>query len=125
MRGYRYVELCSVYGGIQQRWVVVESKARKEADLKQLQKRLGKAFIKQTAVLDTLGKLTFECHADALAAAQDFGKRLKYHTLDDIEIHKKPHYSKAGRPSKGAVITHYTYTIEAALTLNQAIVERH
>ena len=88
MRGYRYVELCSVYGGIQQRWVVVESKARKEADLKQLQKRLGKAFIKQTAVLDTLGKLTFECHADALAAAQDFGKRLNITPLTILKFTK-------------------------------------
>lgn len=125
MRGYCYVELCSVYGGIQQRWVVVESKARKEADLKQLQKRLDKALIKQTAALDTLGKQTFECHADALAAAQAFGKILKYHTLSNIKIHKKPHFPKAGRPSKGAVVTHYTYRIEATLTLNQATIECH
>lgn len=123
--GYGFVEVCSTYGAIQQRWLVVESKTRKEADLKQLQKRIDKAFSQQTAALDTLCKQTFACDADALAATQAFSKILKYHTLADIKIHKKPHYPKAGRPAKETVVTHFTYSIEASLTLNQSAIKRY
>lgn len=40
MPGYRITLSCSEYGGVRQSWLVVESQARKEADLKQLEKRL-------------------------------------------------------------------------------------
>jgi len=40
--GYRIAPCCSEYGGVRQRWLVVESQARKDADLKQLEKRLTK-----------------------------------------------------------------------------------
>ncbi|NJN38536.1 MAG: IS1634 family transposase [Acaryochloridaceae cyanobacterium CSU_3_4] len=123
--GYRFVEVCSVYGGIQQRWLVVESKTRKDADLKQLQKRLVNAFSQQMAALNTLCKQTFACSEDASDAADAFGKILQSHTLADIKIHKKPHYPQAGRPTNGAVVTHYTYSIEATLTLNESVIERH
>jgi len=35
--GYRIAPCCSEYGGVRQRWLVVESQARKDADLKQLE----------------------------------------------------------------------------------------
>ncbi len=34
------MSVCSTYGGIQQRWLVVESEARKEADLKHLETKI-------------------------------------------------------------------------------------
>lgn len=40
MPGYRIAPSCSEYGGVRQSWLVVESQARKQADLKQLEKRL-------------------------------------------------------------------------------------
>ncbi|QUY40626.1 IS1634 family transposase [Acaryochloris marina] len=125
LNGYSFVEVCSTYGEIQQRWLVVESKARRDSGLKQVQKRIDQAFSQKTTALKTLCKQTFLCPADALAAAQDFGKILRYHTLDDLKIHKKPHYSKAGRPTKATVVTHYTYSIEATLTLNEPVIERY
>ena len=55
--GYRIAESCSNYGVVQQRWLVVESEAREEADLKQLKKRLAKqqelAQFPSTAVVST------------------------------------------------------------------------
>jgi len=44
--GYRIAPCCSEYGGVRQRWLVVESQARKDADLKQLEKRLTKHLSK-------------------------------------------------------------------------------
>ena len=79
----------------------------------------------QTAALKTLKTQAFACHADALTAAQAFGKKLKYHTLTNLEIQPKPHYGKAGRPAKEAVPTHHTYHIQASLRRNQPMIERH
>lgn len=38
--GYRIAECCCDYGGVKQRWLVVESEARTQSDFKQLEKRL-------------------------------------------------------------------------------------
>ena len=42
--GYRMASVCSWYGGIPQRWLVVESAERKESDLKKLDTKVEKAF---------------------------------------------------------------------------------
>jgi transposase len=123
LNGYRFVELCSTYGDINQRWIVFESKARKEAESKKLTGDIAKAFQKHNQLLNALKIKDFACEADALDAAQAFGKTLKYHILSPIQISPTPHYSKAGRPRKDATPTHYTYNIQANLELNEAVVE--
>jgi transposase len=125
LRGYAFAEVCTTYSGIRQRWLVVESQARKDADLKQLLKRIDQALKEQTAALNILQAKAFGCEADAQAAAQVFGKTLKYHTLSDIDIHKTPHYTKAGRPAKETAPTHYTYHLQATLVLNESVVAKH
>lgn len=125
LSGYAFAEVCTTYAGIRQRWLVVESQARKDADLKQLQKRIDQALKEQTAALNILQAKTFGCEADAQTAAQTFGKTLKYHTLSDIDIHKTPHYAKAGRPTKEVAPTHYTYHLQTTLVLNESVVEKH
>ena len=106
--GYTVAAVCTTYGDIRQRWLVIESTARKDADLKKLHRSIAKALRDQTAALKTLQTQVFACHDDALTAAQAFEK-LKYHSLTNLEIQPKPHHGKAGRPAKGAVPTHYTY----------------
>ena len=44
--GYRIAECCSDYAGVKQRWLIVESEARKEADLNQHRKTSEQATIK-------------------------------------------------------------------------------
>ncbi len=61
LSGYRIALCCSNYGGIQQRWIVVESQARKEADLKQLEKRLDKQLTKAQSELKLLCQQQFAC----------------------------------------------------------------
>lgn len=46
LKGYRIAECCSNYGGVNQPWLMVESEARTEADIKQLEKRLAKQLSK-------------------------------------------------------------------------------
>lgn len=125
VKGYTIAEVCTTYGGIRQRWLVVESQQRKDAALKQLQKRIDKTFEEQTSALNTLKAKTFRCEADAKAAAAAFDKTLKYHTLAQIQVHPKAHYAKAGRPRKDDVPTHYTYQLSAPLVLDEAKVQKY
>jgi len=57
--GYRIAPCCSEYGGVRQRWLVVESQARKDADLKQLEKRLTKHLSKAQSELRLLSQQEF------------------------------------------------------------------
>ena len=134
---YAIAEVCSTYAGVRQRWLIVQSKSRQQADLKQLDKRIAKAKTKKAKVLKDLSAHPFACpkgyphsrasrsayETDALDAAKNLAKKLKYHRLTDIEVQLKPHYEKPGRPRKGESPQRYTYHIQATLVLNEAAVE--
>ena len=46
IKGYSYQEEKVSYGGIDQRWLLVESAERKEADLKKLTQKIQEEFLK-------------------------------------------------------------------------------
>ena len=52
--GYGIAPCCNDYGGVRQRWLVIESEARKESDLKQLEKRLTKKYTQAQSQLRKL-----------------------------------------------------------------------
>ncbi len=120
---YAIAEVCSTYAGIRQRWLVVQSEVRRQADLKQWDKRIELAKTKQAKALKDLSAHPFACETDALDAAKTLAKKLKYHRLTDIEVLKKPHYERPGRPRTGESPKRYTYHLQATLALNEAAVE--
>ena len=122
--GYRIAEVGSLYAGIPQRWLVVESDARRRADLKQLDKRITKAQTHKTKDLKALTGRPFACEADALAALEQFAKGLKYHTLSDPQVLAKPYYDTPGRPPKGAIPKGYTYHPTSTLGPDEQALER-
>jgi transposase len=123
LENYAIAEVCSTYAGVRQRWLVVESGARKQTALKQLDKRIAKAQTKEAKALKDLSAHPFACETDALDAAKLFALKLKYHRLTDIQVNLKPHYDHPGRPRKGELPKRYTYHIQATLALNEAAVE--
>ena len=80
---------------------MLQSESRKQADLKQLDKRIAKAQTKKAKALKDLSAHPGACETDAVDAAEIFALKLKYHRLTDIEVLKKPHYDHPGRPRKG------------------------
>ena len=45
-KGYRYLSEQVTYGGIEQRWLIVESEERKKSDLKKIQgKRISESIV--------------------------------------------------------------------------------
>lgn len=125
LQDYRFSEVCTTYGGVPQRWIIVESQPRRAADLLKLDKKLEQQRQKQQKELDELGAQEFACEADGLKAAKAFEKKLKFHQLEDIEIEAKAHYQKRGRPNKNQVPSHYSFHILAKLKLNREVVQAH
>ncbi len=122
LENYAIAEVCSTYAGVCQRWLVVQSESRKQADLKQLDKRIAKAQTKKAKALKDLSAHPGACETDALDAAKLFAKKLKYHRLTNIGVQLKPHYERPGRPSKEELPQRYTYHLQGTLALDEEAV---
>lgn len=125
LEGYRLTSIDSQYGGVHQRWVVVESRERQQADLRQLEKTLAKATQQAQAELKKLAHQEFACQVDAQSAASEFERHLKWHRLESIEVVEKAHYQRPGKPKAGTLPTRISYHLEATLVLREDVVAAH
>lgn len=116
--------MCSSYGDIQQRWLVVESEARKKSDLKQLKGKIQKQFESAQKELRQRKRQNFACEKDAFAAAEKWSKGLRYHTLKELRVTSHPYYKQSGRPRIGQKPDGYHYRIEGTLTLKEESVNK-
>lgn len=123
--GYRVATVCHTYGGVRQRWVVVESEARKQADRKQLAATLERVTTQKQAELDKLCAQEFACAADAETALEQFQRRLKWHQLSPITVVTKRHYERPGKPKRGTPPSRLSYQGQATLKLNPTVVAQH
>lgn len=123
IKGYRIAEIGSYYGKLEQRWLIIESEARKLSDFKQLEKRLNKHLASARSQLKQLSGQQFACETDALKAANRFEAKLAFHQLDNLKIVQKSSHSKAGRPRKSQSPTKTYYRINADLILDRAAVD--
>jgi|APLak6261662433_1056034.scaffolds.fasta_scaffold06395_1 transposase len=110
-----YTVLCSNYGGVKQRWLVVYTQAAhgraeqtvNKHHLKQSQAEY-KAFI-------ALANRSFACVADAKAALAHLQKTLKVVALHDPCIVEVERFKGKGRPSKDRKPDIVSYRIEAGV----------
>ncbi|NEN94577.1 MAG: IS1634 family transposase [Moorea sp. SIO3I7] len=119
---YRWSCVCSTYAGIKQQWLIVESQARKEADLKHLEQKIQQHQELAKKQLKQLGQQDFACAADALAAGQKLNQQLRYHRLCQLEVVPHPYYRKAGRPRTGQAPDGYHYRLQGTLTVKEEVV---
>lgn len=110
LTGYYYSVIKSNYGGVEQRWLVVESNERKESDLRQLEKRISKSKISASSKLKKLLDSKFNSHQEAIKAVNSFNKKLKYHQIDSID-----YLEKESENQKGKIIF---YQVNASLSEN-------
>ncbi|MEJ6481614.1 IS1634 family transposase [Nostoc punctiforme UO1] len=96
-----------------------------KSDLRSLSEKIEQSLTLKKKSLKRLENKKFACEADALGAAKDFEKHLKYHQLNRLEVLATPHYKPPGKPRPGEEITHYTYQIHASLVKNEAIIKTH
>ncbi len=79
--GYKAVEKESNYGGIKQKWIIIESQSRKESDLRQLSKKLIKDQERADSLVNSLEKKKYENRAEIKAVFRCEQKKIKYHNL--------------------------------------------
>jgi transposase len=79
--GYKAVEKESNYAGIKQKWLIIESAARKESDLKQLAKKMIKDEAKANSLVTSLSQKKYENRTEIKAVFNCEQKKLKYHDL--------------------------------------------
>ena len=79
--GVRTEQAESNYGGIKQKWLIIESESRKESDLKQLAKKILKDEEKANSLLTSLARKKYENRAEIKAVLAGEQKQLKYHNL--------------------------------------------
>ncbi len=89
LTGYYYSVVKSNYGGVEQRWLIVESTERKESDLRQLEKRISKSKNSASDKLKKLLNSKFNSRDCAIKAVDNLNKKLKYHQIDNIDYLEK------------------------------------
>jgi transposase len=122
--GYRWSAHARNYGGVRQRWLVVESEIRRDSDLRQLDKNLEKAHKEAKKKLRELTAQTFACEPDVLAAVTRLSKQLKYHNFTQIKLVPVLPESEANS-SKSAESSQQVYKIQAQLEPDSGVIAKH
>ncbi len=122
--GYRLYETQSDYGGVPQRWLVVESEELQKAAGERLERHLLRQEQELSRELSRLVRQTFACRADAKEATEAFAAEHlgNHHRLSDTEIIEVVRYGRRGRPAKGAEPEEVRYRIKAELERDEAAI---
>ena len=124
LSGYRIAEVSSAaYAGIPQRWLIVESEARREAARLQLDRRLAKTEKHLKKRLNKLKKEDFECEGDARHGAEGFAGELRHHDLTELRITRELRHEKPGRPAKDARARE-VYKVQGTLSRNEVLISK-
>jgi len=113
-KGYSYQEEKVFYGGIEQRWLLVESTERKKADLKKLSEKILEELMKTNKQLVKLEKEEFNQKSLAELKIKDLVDKLKYHQISDIEITEKLNKAQT-----------VVYQVKGKLIENQELIKKH
>jgi transposase len=97
---YRLLELCTTYGGVRQRWLLVFSEGLYQRESQQLCRVIDKECQEAQKQLRKLGRRRYPSPEAAQAAVETLADRWKYHTVQ-LELSSHPKYHHKGRPAKG------------------------
>jgi transposase len=85
-KGYRWEEKIVIYKGLKQRWLMIESEARKTSDLKSLLKKIEGEKTKTLKKLEQLEKEEFESETQARRELNLINKKSTFFSLREIEV---------------------------------------
>jgi transposase len=122
--GYRGQTLTSTYGGVAQRWLLIESQPRRPQARRTVNKRWLTHSEKEVKAFGKLCRREFACQADARQALETFEQDLTYTQVETATIIATPHYDQPGRPKAGEEPSEIRYAIEGALVSRVAAHEQ-
>ena len=124
MSGYSWRESSSNYGGIEQRWLLVESQARQESDLKKLDKKIEQEKKTARAKICQLSGVNFETRGAALEMAKGLSDSLKYHQLTEIQVNLVQPDPKKSKSKLKDESPSQCYQVQAELESNLPVIEK-
>lgn len=98
--GYRVLPLCSTYGDVDQRWVVVFSEAAYRRETARLEKQVAQEQEKATRTVQQITGHEFATVDEAQTRAEELTATWRYHSVT-FDLEPVPHYNHRGRPRKG------------------------
>lgn len=112
--GYQYRTLTSTYGDVKQRWILVFSEPLYDRHHQTLQSRIAKERERADQEARRLHSRSFECEADACAAASALSKAWKYHHYEP-QVQARSHYARRGRPKAGQEPDRISYRVQGQI----------
>lgn len=99
---YAYMELGSLQHGVNQRWMVIHSKAAEQRNYKVLVKKFDAKSKTDIKAIKKFEKQKFACQADAQKALNKLKEELLVTEISEFELIKHQKYAKRGKPKKDA-----------------------
>jgi len=100
--GYCSLELCTTYGGVRQRWLIVWSEQAEKRERAALQKRVSQERGRAEQAWKGLLRHEFPSREAAEEAVGRLSEGWVYHQVA-VSYREVAHYSRRGRPAAGAV----------------------
>jgi transposase len=85
-KGYKWKEMIVNYGGVKQRWLIVESESRKKSDWQRLEEKIKKEESKAGKLLRKLEKEEFENLAQGQYKLNQTNKLLKLALIEEVQV---------------------------------------
>jgi transposase len=108
--------LCSNYGGIKQRWLVVYTRSAHERAEKTVNRQVLKQSEADIKAFEQLKKQVFACQDDAKRALQKFKKNLEITEIQYVSLIEVKRFKTKGRPKKDQEPDSIDYQIEGSLS---------
>jgi transposase len=118
--GYRAHEWTSTYGGIEQRWLLIDSEPRQAQARRTVDTPWRQPRDKESHAVKKLCGATFACEADARQARVTFAQDLQATCLSASTVRTQPRDGTRGRPGSDARPTQVVYQIDGALASSLA-----
>ena len=123
IKGYRIATKSSEYANIKQRWLVVESEARKKAALKKISEQVEKQLENAQASLRKLLKQEYACIADAEIGIKMLSDSWKYHEIKEIKCTEKVSKKSQSKTEKGNQGKKIVYQVTGEIEQRESVIE--
>ena len=124
LKGYRYKECRSFYGGVEQKWIVTFSEEGYKREIKTLEKNIKREEERLRNELWHFGNREFNSKEDGLSMLNNMAKRWKYHRLGALKVVEVNKTGKVGRPKKGLQEAKKVYKIGAKFERDEEKIEK-
>lgn len=126
--GYRDDERTSCYGGVAQRWLVIDSEPRHPQAQRTVDKRWLKQSAQEVQAFQHVCRTVFACETDAQQALATFEPSVQSTLVSQVTIQAIPRYGRRGRPRPDAppqrIESHLDGALASALAARQTLVRQ-